>query len=216
MPHGVPAEALRARLGRSAKGREAVGATVVRADCVGRGGVGVELLAAIEQWKYGMKFSELHGGFNEGGVVARRWLRYGMWTLLALAVILAYCLAGSVWVGSHWRPNSLETRIAFFKQNRAGFDAYVTRILDGKVTSVNAEYAVPQFMIDNNVKQVIQRDGVIEITFWFMPTDAVPQLLYSPRGIEGLPNEYRNGGPGRAYWKFVPIDDKWSYCEWDD
>ena len=163
-----------------------------------------------------MKFSEFHGGFNEGDVVARRWLRCGMWTLLALAVILAYSLAGSVSVESYWRPNSLETRIAFFKQNRVGFEAYVTRILDRKVTSVNAEHAVPQFMIDNDVKQVVRRDGFIEITFWFMPTDAVPQLLYSPRGLEGLPKEYRSGGSGRAYWKFVPIDDKWFYCEWDD
>ena len=121
---------------------------------------------------------------------------------------------------SGWsKPNSLESRIAFFKKNREVFDSYIARLERGEVKSGNYGYAIPQLLIDNDVKEVVRRGDCVQITFWFMCTDAVPFYIYSPRGLEGVPDEMKTGGNSEygklSYWKFVPIDDKWFYCEWD-
>lgn len=122
-------------------------------------------------------------------------------------------------IGCSSKPNSLESRVAFFKENREVFDSYVPRLERGEVKSSKGGYALPQLFIDNDIKEAARGDGCIEITFWFMPTDAVPLFIYSPRGLEGVPEKYRNGGRAGcnkwAYWKFVAIDEHWFYCEWD-
>jgi hypothetical protein len=146
----------------------------------------------------------------------RNWFRYWWVILAALPIVLI--VAGVRWIES-WPPNSLETRVAFFRRHQTEFGAYVERIRDGKVASGASGYALPQFMIDNDVKQANQENGCVVITFWFMPTDAVPNLIYAPHGVKEVPDDYKSGGPEGAkwaYWKFLPIDDKWFYCEWDN
>jgi hypothetical protein len=109
------------------------------------------------------------------------------------------------------------------KRNQTAFNAYVQRVIDGKVIrtgagTTNPSYGMPQFMLNNDVKQVEKQGDCIIITFWFMPTDCVPQFIFSPRGLDGVPEEYKSGGPKGAkwpYWKFVPVDKNWYYCEWD-
>jgi hypothetical protein len=117
------------------------------------------------------------------------------------------------------KSSSLETRIAFFNKHREVFDSYVKRLERGEVKSNDFSYALPQLFIDNGVKQVVRHGDCIEIIFWFMCTDEVPLFIYSSKGLDAVPAEYRNGGhPGGrkwAYWKFVAIDDNWFYCEWD-
>ncbi|MBX7104034.1 MAG: hypothetical protein K1X57_08125 [Gemmataceae bacterium] len=139
--------------------------------------------------------------------------------LLCLFPWLVVALASLQVMGCSSKPNSLETRIAFFNKHRPVFDSYVERLERGEVRHDEQRCFLPQLFIDNDVKEVIRRADCVEIYFWFMPTDAVPLYIYSPRGLEGVPEEYRNGGhPGGAkwgYWKFVTIDDKWFYCEWD-
>jgi hypothetical protein len=139
--------------------------------------------------------------------------------LLGLSPWLVASLVCVQAIGCSSKPNSLESRVAFFNKHRPVFDSYIERLERGDVQSDNFSYALPQLFIDNNVKQVVRRGDCVEIIFWFMCTDAVPLYIYSPRGLEGVPEEYRNGGhPGGikwAYWKFAAIDDKWFYCEWD-
>ena len=133
------------------------------------------------------------------------------WLVFALVYLLAF--------GCSTKPNSLETRITFFNKHRAVFDSYVEQLERGEVKSDNFSYALPQLLIDNGAKQVVRDGDCIEIIFWFMCTDAVPLYIYSPRGVEGVPEQYKNGGHAGgfkwAYWKFVTIDDRWFYCEWD-
>ncbi len=147
-----------------------------------------------------------------------RWNQFSLRSLLIVVTVSSVLMGVILWIKHALPPYSLDTRIAFFKRNQAEFNAYVQRIRDGKVGSVDSEYAIPRFMINHDVKCVAKSDDCIVMNFWFMPTDEVPELIYSPRGLAGVPDVYRNGGPkgGKwAYWKFVPIDDKWFYCEWD-
>ncbi len=66
---------------------------------------------------------------------------------------------------------------------------------------------------------MVRNGDCFEIVFWFMPSDAVPLFIYSPKGLDGVPEKYRTGsepGSGKlSYWKFVTLDDNWYYCEWD-
>ena len=74
-------------------------------------------------------------------------------------------------------------------------------------------------MLDSGVKDVCRQEGCVVIDFNFMPTDPVPELIYSPRGLGGVPGSYRSGifaGHKMPYWKFVSIDEHWFYCEWDN
>ena len=112
----------------------------------------------------------------------------------------------------------METRIAFFRHHRAMFDEYVGAVLAGKVASGSSGLAVTQVMLDNGLESVGRKDGCVVLTFSFMPTDAVPELIYSARGLAGVPEMYKSGkteGQKLPYWKFVSIDEHWFYCEWD-
>jgi hypothetical protein len=139
--------------------------------------------------------------------------------LLGLSFCLLAALVCLPAVGCSSKPNSLETRIAFFRKHREVFDSYIGRLERGEVHRDDFGYALPQLLIENDVKKVVRRGDCVEIIFWFMCTDPVPLYIYSPRGIEDVPEEYRNGGhPGGikwAYWKFVAIGNNWYYCEWD-
>jgi hypothetical protein len=118
------------------------------------------------------------------------------------------------------KPNSMESRIAFFRKHRKTFDAYVARTQRDEVKHDERGYAMPQLFIDSDIKQVRRRGECVEIIFSFMPTDAVPLYIYSPQGLPGVPEEYRAHGAAdgtrHVYLKLVPIDDHWFYCEWDD
>jgi hypothetical protein len=138
-------------------------------------------------------------------------LGLGPWLLAALVCLPA--------VGCPSKSNSLETRVALFYKHREMFDSYIDRLERDELQRNDFSYALPRFFIDNGIKQVARQGDCVLITFWFMCTDPVPLYIYSPRGLQGVPEEYRNGGHPDgikwAYWKFVAIDEKWFYCEWD-
>jgi hypothetical protein len=118
---------------------------------------------------------------------------------------------------SKW-PKSHEERIDFFQKHRAVFDSYVSKFEKDEVDESTNGYKLPIVFVENGIKEAKKTSNCIEITFWFMPTDSVPLIIYCPTGIEGVPKKYRQGGdlPGSwRYWKFEKLDEKWFYCAWD-
>jgi hypothetical protein len=78
-------------------------------------------------------------------------------------------------------------------------------------------YCLSECLATNNATRVVAQDGCIVITFGFLPPDAVPQLIYSSTGFSGLPSFYKHqNAAGPAFFMRTPVDDKWSYCLWDD
>lgn len=128
-------------------------------------------------------------------------------------------------IGCNSKPNSQASRIAFFKRYQNEFNAYVQGLYERDESRpksggrIGISRSLPKFMLDNDVKESAWNGDCVEIIFWFMAIESVPVLIYSPRGLEGVPEEYRNGGHSDghkwAYWKFTAIDEHWFYCQWD-
>jgi hypothetical protein len=121
--------------------------------------------------------------------------------------------------GCSSKSDPIESRIAFFKTNRGSFESYISRIEQGGIKSTDQGYEIPQLFAENGIKRVVRHGDCVEITFVSMSVSPVPLLIYSPSGIQGVSPEYRDGGPlgsrKWSYWRFIAIDDKWFYCEWD-
>ena len=104
-----------------------------------------------------------------------------------------------------------------FERNEADIRLYVSNIQAGKIperASGNG-YAILQVLADHDATYV-QKDGnCVVITFAFMPTDAVPQLWYSPGGFDPLPQPFA-ALTTHKYFKWQRIRNDWAYCEWDD
>jgi hypothetical protein len=145
---------------------------------------------------------------------------------IASAVSLLLC-AATAYVA--WVPDPFyrdPPPIRTLKRNRKSIMQYLDSIRAGRVPlrSDGKGYFVLDSFGDD-VNRVESKDGCIVITFWFMPTDAIPQLVYSPSGFDGLPPLYKhadlsdsahNNADGLTYFHREQVDGKWFYCVWDN
>ena len=93
--------------------------------------------------------------------------------------------------------------------------AYAERLQTGRVPrDSNGEYAMPQFLIDRGATHVRREGECFVITFGFMPSDAVPELWFSPTGFDPLPKELAER-KHHPYFRFVQLSDEWAECDWD-
>jgi hypothetical protein len=103
------------------------------------------------------------------------------------------------------------------RRHRSDIETYVESIYAGRIPERNGDkgYYILDVLGANEVTYVRKVEGCIVITFAFMPTDAVPELIYSPLGQQGLPAEYRANNGRWSFFQLTPIDEKWFYCLWD-
>src|SRR4051812_5123153 len=99
------------------------------------------------------------------------------WLAPVFVIIWGLEFAGLPVLSGWFKPNSLDSRIDFFKKNRDVFDSYIARLERGEVKNGKHGYAIAQLLIDNDVKEVVRDGDCVEITFWFMCTDAVPLYI---------------------------------------
>lgn len=115
--------------------------------------------------------------------------------------------------------------LRLWRMQNSELNAFAIKTLDNNFQSASAyrspagvgkDVPIPRFLDGCDVHHISVTDGVVEITFTFMPTDAVPVLIYSPSGLKGLPPGYQKPGPTYSYFKQEKLDEHWFYCEWDN
>jgi len=105
------------------------------------------------------------------------------------------------------------------KRHREEIMRYLASIEQGRVRERNdgRGYFLLDTLADCDVSVVEKEGNCIVIAFAFMPTDAVPQLIYSPSGVSALPERYVQPGKYRiTYFELKQLDDHWFYCLWDN
>lgn len=93
---------------------------------------------------------------------------------------------------------------------------YAERLVSGEVYSEpNRGYAIPQFLIDHGARYVVKKDECFVVVFGFMPTDAVPELWYSPKGFDPLPAGLEVLKQHSGYFHWEELSPNWGACFWD-
>jgi hypothetical protein len=132
--------------------------------------------------------------------------------LLSVIVVI---LAGVLLLNRYLLNSNDPTRILLRNQQR--IEDYVDSIYAGRVPlrDPNNGYQIPGFLLEKGVSYVRNEEGCVVITFSFMPTDPVPELIYSPAGIDGLPARFKSDPSKLSFFELKHITDRWFYCEWD-
>jgi hypothetical protein len=129
--------------------------------------------------------------------------------LFGLALAVAGC-------GTDIAKNTHPDPVQIFREREAVLRKYVRQIDDGQIKQVEScGYPIPQSLIDAGVKAVTTQDGCVVITFWFLPTDAVPELWYSPRGFDPLPKGLEER-KRENYFESEQLTPDWFFCKWDN
>ena len=103
--------------------------------------------------------------------------------------------------------------VRIFREHEVELRDYVRRINAGQVQENDRGYALPQFLIDDGAKEIKKKDGCIVIVFNFLPTDAVPELLYCERGFNPLPAELAERKK-LAFFRWELLAPDWGFCKW--
>src|SRR5689334_158978 len=109
------------------------------------------------------------------------------WRLsIVVVVVLVEVMVGC---GKQSAPSTkpVESKVAAircFEKHEAAIRTYVGNILNGRIAADGkGEYPVLDKLGECDAYRVRKVDECVVITFRFMPTDAVPELWYSPKGF---------------------------------
>lgn len=110
------------------------------------------------------------------------------------------------------------TPAEIFAENEKEIRQYVGNIQSGKIPKSpdGRGFLVLKVLGDAGVTRVDQNANCVVVTFGFMPTDAVPQLWYSPTGFSPVPTAVKELKTRAKYFKWRQLRDDWGYCEWDN
>jgi hypothetical protein len=105
-----------------------------------------------------------------------------------------------------------------FAKNESEIRQYVANLRAGKIprSPDGRGFLVLKVLGDNGVTRVEQNANCTVITFGFMPTDAVPQLWYSPTGFSPLPVPLHDLKGQSKVFTWRQLKDDWGFCEWDN
>lgn len=140
------------------------------------------------------------------------------WFQLHLSTALLLMLLASVSVGLlvYWiyYPTG---PVGVLQTNRDAITNYAKSILTETIQEGETPgYPMPRILRQNGARSVRRSGGCVVIQFEFMPTDAIPELIYSPKGYDGLPQNYKTPGKEITFFRLQKIDEKWFFCEWDN
>jgi hypothetical protein len=107
--------------------------------------------------------------------------------------------------------------IPVFRKHEAELREYAESVRTGKVESSTegwGGYPMPQWLVDEGAKHTDLRDGCVVITFFFMPTDAIPELWYSPAGFDPMPKALQERKQ-KPFFRWEQLAPDWGVCWWD-
>jgi hypothetical protein len=150
--------------------------------------------------------------FVQGRATMKRTWKGLLGLLTVFTVLLAICGLAWNWL-EHQRMQNHPARI--FLRYEQELRRYGARLESGEVYSeADRGYALPQYLIDHGARSCTKEGDCFIIHFSFMPTDAVPELWYSPYGFEPLPEELAQRRQN-SYFRFTQLATDWGECYWD-
>jgi len=134
--------------------------------------------------------------------MARRWIIRAVFMVPVLV-----CLVGC----GHDDPSRV------FLKNEKSIRNYVARVQADKIpVGADGGVLLLDVLAAHGATSVRKKGPCVVITFAFMPTDAVPELWYSPAGFEPLPDSLGALRAQSRSFKLTRIRDDWAYVEWDN
>jgi hypothetical protein len=141
-------------------------------------------------------------------------LRKKVVSLLATTFIIGGCCGLPLyWLRQHRMQND---PALVYRHYERQLHSYAERLMAGAVYSEpDYGYAIPQFLIDHGARYVRKQNDCFVVIFGFMPTDAVPELWYSPKGFAPLPTRLEELKRHSAYFRWEELSPNWGACFWD-
>jgi hypothetical protein len=134
-------------------------------------------------------------------------------SILSIATAVGFCSGLTLYLLHDLRMRNKPARI--FSSYHAELRQYIQQLESDDVHSEEGQaYPIPPFLIDHGARYVRKEGDCFVIIFSFMPTDAVPELWYSPQGFEPLPQGLVDR-KGRLYFRFQQLAPEWGECFWD-
>jgi hypothetical protein len=132
---------------------------------------------------------------------------------LAVVALVFGCCGLPLYLLDHQRMQNNPKRI--FRRYEPELRGYAHRLEAGEVYSEEGRgYAIPPFLIDHGARYTTKEGDCFVISFGFMPTDAVPELWYCPKGFDPLPEALADR-KRHSYFQFVQLAPDWAECHWD-
>jgi hypothetical protein len=105
---------------------------------------------------------------------------------------------------------------AVYRHYEPDFHRFAERLQAGEIRGIEGRgYAMPQFLIDHGAQYVVKKGDCFVVIFSFMPTDAVPELWFSPSGFDPLPPDLESRKQGNGYFHWEQLSSQWGACHWD-
>jgi hypothetical protein len=143
----------------------------------------------------------------------RWWQRVVMVALPVVAGMLVCCGLPLYW--SH-QQRMQDNPARVYRHYQSELHRYAERLQAGEVRYVEGRgYALPQFLIDQGARYVIKIDDCFVVVFGFMPTDAVPELWFSPNGLNPRPRTLERRAHGKGHFEWEQLSPNWGACYWD-
>lgn len=143
-----------------------------------------------------------------------RRLRFRIVGLLVLTVVFAVGFLAIRWTQ---RTLSVPYPIRVLKRHQGDILTYFASIKAGRIPEREAGngYYLLDVLADSGATYVQQQGDCMVITFEFMPTDAVPQLVHCPHGVEPLPAYAVERKAACGFFEWTLIEPNWAYCRWN-
>jgi hypothetical protein len=105
---------------------------------------------------------------------------------------------------------------AVYRCYESDLHRYAERLQGGEIRSIDGRgYDIPQFLIDHGARSVVKKGECFVVIFGFLPTDAVPELWFSPSGFDPLPPELNARKQGKGHFDCEQLSPQWAACHWD-
>ena len=127
-------------------------------------------------------------------------------------------------------PPTKDAPLRALRAERETIERYIANLYAGEIPERPdgyIGYCVLDVLDPYGAKVVVREGDCVVIRFsvtGLMADDAEPALIYSPRGLEGLPEGWRSTArqdrpkwpddPRPYMFEFQQIDDHWFYCLW--
>ena len=142
--------------------------------------------------------------------MGKRLWHVGLFAVPVIALLLGCCGFPLYWFNHQRMQDRPELLHPYYK---ARLQDYGHRLKAGEVVSVEGRgYGIPQYLIDHGARYCTKHGDCYCISFGFIADSAIPELWYSPRGFEPMPEELARMNRGWPRHRWIPLAPQWAAC----